>query len=200
MEWAVRTGRDKRLPSDARHVLVALADFANHRHGMAWASRAEIMDATGLSAHRVVRGVKAIEAAGIVGMARKPHGILWGPFPTLPHRVDNSVDARQSRGSVANSDARQSRGGARTPRGYAPRAARKPPRVQTPTPAPRSGPEDEPCRVDVHATVARIKSQIGAGHTLGPSEVVTYEETHGCEPELLHEGVSAPLLPDVEPG
>jgi hypothetical protein len=82
--WAIRVGADKDLDPVARHILVALATFANRRRGgWAWPSVDTLTDATGWGATAVRAALARIEAAGILEVDRRPgHATRWC-FPTL---------------------------------------------------------------------------------------------------------------------
>jgi len=122
MEWACEAGEAKGLSSDARTVLVAVAYFAGSRDGMAWqATRAEIMAKTALGAHRVIRAIREIEEAKVVGMKRRRYGISWGPFPvakraelSTPPRASARTGARHITASLPTRRAADRAAGART--------------------------------------------------------------------------------------
>jgi hypothetical protein len=100
MEWAIEVGEAKQLSADARTVLTAVAYFANHRHGLAWCSRHEIMAKTAMGHNRVKRAVAEIEAADVIPMARRRNRITWGPFPILPPKGLSTRGSTSGRAGV----------------------------------------------------------------------------------------------------
>jgi hypothetical protein len=87
MEWAIEVGEAKGLSSDARTVLVAVAFFANHKHGLAWCSQDEIRAKTNFGHNRVKRAIAELEDSRAVPMKRQRNRTLWGPFPVPPAKL-----------------------------------------------------------------------------------------------------------------
>jgi DNA-binding transcriptional MocR family regulator len=82
MEWALAIGREHDLAPPARHVLQALAYYANRRTGEAWPGTPTLAAATGYGESTVWRALGDIEAAGLLERRRR-HGMatVWAGYP-----------------------------------------------------------------------------------------------------------------------